>query len=1504
MEHPEDQQFVRQRMPSGLPLARGLYDPANEHDACGVGLICDINGKSSHKIVTDGIHILESLVHRGAAGADPETGDGAGILTRIPDAFFRKAMPDVNLPPFGGYAVAQCFLPQTQRMNTLCRSIMEKAAAGENIKVLAWRDVPCDASAIGRVARESAPAVAQCFFERPSGLDEAAFERKLYILRRVVEKRAAEALGGCESMYICSLSCRTTVYKGLLLASQMKTFFSDLDDESFESPFAIVHQRYSTNTFPTWALAHPFRSLAHNGEINTIRGNINQMRARESHFSSPLFGDDIRKLLPVIEENQSDSACLDNAFELLVQAGRSMAHAMLMLVPQPWGADYHMGRDVRGFYEYHSGVMEPWDGPAALAFTDGTNLGAMLDRNGLRPARYTVTRDGLFVLASETGVLDIPSESVVKKGRLGPGEMIVADMENHRLVFDSEIKNTVARRLPYRRWVAENRIHLHGLFSSVTGAPPDEAILERQKIFGYTREDVNVILAPMAVNGQEAVGSMGNDAALSVLSEKPQLLYGYFKQLFAQVTNPPIDPIRERLVMSIMTYIGNQGNILDESEKHARLLKLPSPVLTREDMTRLRNAQLSDFRAKTISMTFRDTGRGSLEKALESICDQAEKAVRNSYSVIVLSDRARSGCEIPVPALLAASAVNRRLCEAKLRTGGGIVIESGEVREVTHFALLLSFGATAVCPYLAMETIVAMALEGKLGGVDSAKAVENYIHAVEKGLFKIMSKLGISTLRSYRGAQTFEAVGLSKSVIDKYFRGTASRVGGIDIEGIQAEAVRRYALAATYDPMRAELLEDGGAYKYRKDGENHLWTPETLVTFQRAVRENNLELYRKYAEMINNQARRLCTLRGLFKFKVDAAKSIPLEEVESSEKIMTRFVTGAMSFGSISPEAHQAIAHAMNSIGGKSNSGEGGEDPERYKSTPDGVSLSSAIKQIASGRFGVTAEYLANAKELQIKIAQGAKPGEGGQLPGYKVNAIIAKVRHSTPGVTLISPPPHHDIYSIEDLAQLIHDLHSANPQARVSVKLVSEIGIGTIAAGVAKGHAEMVLVSGHDGGTGASPLSSIKYAGLPWELGLAETQQTLMMNNLRDRIRIQTDGQLKTGRDVMTACLLGAEEFGFATTVLVCLGCVMMRKCHENSCPVGVATQDPELRKCFKGKSEYIVNFLRFVAQEVREYLAELGLRSIDEAVGRCDLLERNEALDFWKSQGLDFSSLFASVDGDSPRRCTKTPEKFENWDMKNLMPELENAVANGEKTHLERTIRNTARSVGATLSYSIAKKYGHAGLPDDTVNVHFKGVAGQSFGAFLAHGVTFVLEGEANDYTGKGLSGGRIAIRPPRDASFAPEENVIAGNVTGYGAISGEMFISGAAGERFCVRNSGMTSVVEAAGDHCCEYMTGGCVAVLGRTGMNFGAGMTGGTAYVFDETGDFDLKCNGDTLDLESIVPGSPESAELHSLLERHYSLTESPLAKRMLESFDAILPKFIHIVPVEYRAVNKR
>ncbi len=1461
-----EQDYHQQPVPD-----QGLYSFANEHDACGVGVVADLNGVPSHRIVEMGLTVLKRLMHRGASGGDPETGDGAGLLLSIPDRFFKNVMPE--LPERGAYGVAMIFGARGHEAE------VDRIVGQEGAEIIGWRDVPVRPETIGRAARECAPAVQQLFVRGRAGETDAALERRLFVLRRVLEKRLPQ-------IYFCSFSCRSIVYKGLLLATQLERFYPDLADAAFESPLALVHQRYSTNTFPTWNLAHPFRYLAHNGEINTLRGNLNQLRGRESSLSSPLFGEDMRKLLPLIAPGQSDSASLDNMLELLVASGRDLCHAMLMLMPQAWGKKYHLGRDVRAFFEYHSALMEPWDGPAAVAFSDGINVGATLDRNGLRPARYTLCRDGLFVLASETGVLDIPADEVLRKGRLRPGEMLYVDLEHHRLIEDAEIKNRAARRMPYRRWVEENKISVNGLFSEITPAAVPEDLIRQQRRFGYTVEDLDCILRVMAETGHEPVGSMGNDAALAVLSERPQLLFAYFKQLFAQVTNPPIDPIREELVMSLTTYIGNQGNILAETPEHARLIKLARPVLTDDEVERLRHIDRPGFGAVTLPTGFR---AGDLRPALKKLAADAVAAVQNGNRILILSDRALPDELIPMPSLLAAASVNRALTEAGLRPGAGVIVESGEVREIMHFALLMGYGATAVNPYLALATVSAF-------GSDRVTAAGNYIKAVDKGLLKVMSKMGISTLRSYRGGQNFEAVGLSDELIREFFPGTACRIGGIGLDEIAMEATARKE-AADAANTTGTLLDEGGQYRYRRNGENHLWTPQTISLFRQAVRENNPQKYREYAAWINQQSEHLCTLRGLFEF-VDT-QPIPIDEVESVESIMRHFVSGAMSMGSLSPEAHETIAIAMNRIGAMSNCGEGGEDAAR-----NGTAGASAIRQVASGRFGVTIDYLRHAKDLQIKMAQGAKPGEGGQLPGPKVNSFIARLRHSAEHVTLISPPPHHDIYSIEDLAQLIYDLRNANPAARISVKLVSEVGVGTIAAGVAKAHADVVLISGHDGGTGASPLTSIKHAGAPWELGLAEAQQTLVLNQLRSRVKLQVDGQIKTGRDVVIGALLGAEEFGFATTLLVCLGCVMMRKCHENCCPVGVATQDPELRKRFDGKPEYIENFLRFIAEETREYLAKLGLHSLEEAVGRCDLIKTDRAIDFYKARNLDFSRLLTPARGGAIHSDGAAKEALVNYDRPQLIEPLLEAIKNGSPATLERTIRNVNRTVGTELSGVVNDFHGSAGLPPDTLQVTFTGVAGQSFGAFLAPGITFKLYGEANDFVGKGLSGGRIIITPEKTASFDAASNVIAGNVIGYGGTSGEIFLNGRAGERFAIRNSGMTLVVEGVGDHGCEYMTGGRVVVLGPTGVNFAAGMTGGIAYVYDEANDFDLRCNMETIDLETVDSGSPFEAELLALLRRHRELTGSARAAALLDSWEESRARFAMVLPVEYRRILAR
>ncbi len=1458
---------------TGFPPRQGLYDPRHEHDACGVGMVADLNNRPSHRIVEQGLTVLRRLTHRGAAGWDPETGDGAGILVALPDAFFRARVP--NLPPRGSYGVGMLFGGEGREAE------LETLLGEEGLTVLAWREVPTHPEAIGRSARATCPRIRQIFVAEVGGsADEPeAFERRLFIARRQLEKRLGEGL------YVCSLSARSVVYKGLLLAHQLDAFYEDLRAADFTSALVLAHQRYSTNTFPTWALAQPFRLLAHNGEINTLRGNLNALRAREAGFESPLFGAELTKALPLIPPGQSDSACLDNMLELLVRAGRDLPHAMLMLMPQAWGPTHAMGNDVRGFLEYHSALMEPWDGPAAVVFSDGVRAGAALDRNGLRPARYTLCKDGTFVLASETGVLDLPTEAVARRGRLRPGEMLWLDLEAHRLLGDAEIKAHVARRRPYRRWVEENRITVDGLFRETAPEAVPGDLAERQLRFGYTREDVSAILRPMAAQGQEPIGSMGNDAALAVLSDRPRLLFDYFKQRFAQVTNPPIDPIRERSVMSLMTYVGNRANILAETPAHARLIKMRRPVLTDAELEHLGRVGAEEFRPVTLRLAFPSGGDGAaLADALDALAAQAVGAARG-HRVVILSDRGLTEDEAPIPSLLAVAAVNRALAEAGLRSETGLVVQSGEVREVMHFALLLGYGATAIHPWLALATVADLSARG-LTGCDPVTATGNYIHAVCKGILKVMSKMGISTLRSYRSAQLFEAVGLGEELVSRYLPGTVSRVGGIGLDTVARDANRRNGTPR--GETRPPLLPSGGEHLWRADGERHLWTPQSLADFRQAVREGDYGLFRRYSESVDRQAHRLCTLRGLFGFV--PTRAIPLEEVESEEAILCHFVSGAMSLGSLSPEAHETIALAMNAIGAMSNSGEGGENVERF-----GTERGSAIKQVASGRFGVTADYLRHARDLQIKVAQGAKPGEGGQLPGHKVDAFVARLRHALPGLTLISPPPHHDIYSIEDLAQLIHDLRTVNPRARVSVKLVSEAGMGTVAAGVAKAHADVILVAGHDGGTGASPLSSIHHAGLPWELGLAETHQTLVLNRLRGRVRLQVDGQLRTGRDVVIGALLGAQEFGFATPILVCLGCVMMRVCHSNTCPAGVATQDPELRKRFAGKPEYIVNFLRFVARETRETLAALGLRSLDEACGRADLLRIDPEAATGKAASLDFSAVFRRAVPPAPEPVAAR-EPAGVFDREHLIPAFRLGPTPQEAAF---EVSNTDRSVGTGLAGEIAERIGEEGLPEGTLTARLRGVAGQSLGAFLTRGVTLDLEGEANDYVGKGLSGGTIVVRPPSSAGFAPEANVVAGNVVGYGATSGKVFMGGLVGERFAIRNSGATLTCEGTGDHGCEYMTGGRVLVLGPTGGNFAAGMTGGLAYVLDETGDFDLRCNLESVDLENVEPGTEAADELRALLDAHVAATGSPKGRRILGAFGDWLPRFVRVFPVEYR-----
>ncbi|MBN1766419.1 MAG: glutamate synthase large subunit [Sedimentisphaerales bacterium] len=1493
------------------PNNQGLYESRNEHDSCGIGAVVNISGKREHAIVTLGKQILINLQHRGAAGSDESTGDGAGILFQIPHEFFQdeSGRSGFSLPQAGRYGVAMVFGPQDMKLCGQCDHVLEESIIKYGMKILGRRDVPGDNSTLGDLAKAAEPTIKQLFIDS-SGMDEVLFERRLYLARKRAERKVRDEFGlAAMDFYVVSMSCRTICYKGMFLAPQLFHYYPDLADERVMTSLAIVHQRYSTNTFPNWRLAQPFRLIAHNGEINTLSGNLNKMRARELNMSSPLYGDDIQDLFPIVTPQTSDSASFDNVLELLVQSGRTLPHAMMMMIPEAFGPMYHISTDKRAFYEYHASIMEPWDGPAAMVFTDGRVVGGTLDRNGLRPARYIVTTDNQVILASEVGVVEFPPEKIRGKGRLQPGRMFLVDTEEGRIVLDNEIKSKIARQKPYRRWLQQNRIELRGLFHVTRPAPEDAStIARRMQMFGYTREELKMILAPMATNAQEPVGSMGIDTPLAVLSQRSKLLFNYFKQLFAQVTNPPIDPLREGLVMSLMSFVGKKHNLLEETAQHCRQLRLPHPILTDEDVERLKLTQRSDFKVAEIDALF-DTRASSpaagLEQALEKLINDAEEEIRKGASLLIVTDRRASADWAPIPSLLATGALHHGLLRRRLRAEAGIIIESGEPREVMHFCLLLGFGAEAINPYLAYEGINELQRLGDIpGDIEPEQLVENFIAAIKKGILKTMSKMGISTLRSYHGAQLFEAIGLHQDVIDRYFTDTSSRIGGIHLDVIAQEMLQRHQNAFNRSARVPLDLDFGGDYNYRCDGEIHLWNPETIANLQHAVRSHDRDTYRKYADTINHQARNLCTLRGLIEFV--PGEPIPIEEVIGAEEIVKRFYTGAMSHGSISKETHEAMAIAMNRLQTMSNTGEGGEDPERYIPRKNGDSLNCGIKQVASARFGVSIEYLSNAKILQIKMAQGAKPGEGGQLPGYKVTDEIARLRHSTPGVTLISPPPHHDIYSIEDLAQLIYDLKCSNPGVKVSVKLVSEVGVGTIAAGVAKGYADEVLISGHDGGTGASPLSSIRHAGVPWELGLAETQQTLVLNNLRDRIRVQADGQMKTGRDVVIAALMGAEYFGFGTAALVSLGCCLLRKCHLGNCSVGIATQNPELRKRFAGDPQHLQNYLMFVAQEVRTIMAELGFRRFEDMIGRVDRLSYNKAIDHWKCQGLDFSRIFARPDVSDGRaiRCVRSqPETLADHLDWQLIKQAQPAIDKKQKTRIEMPIRNVHRTVGTILSHTIVKKHGAPGLPDDTLEIVFTGSAGQSFGAFLAPGITLRLIGDSNDYVGKGLSGGRIVVQASPDASFEPHQNIIVGNTLLYGAISGEVFVNGLAGERFAVRNSGAVAVVEGIGDHGCEYMTSGMVVVLGPTGRNFAAGMSGGIAYVFDEHQLFDTLCNLDMVDLENVWH-QEDKKNLLDLITRHHQWTHSQRAKYILDNWQEMVGRFVKVMPIDYRKALQR
>ncbi|MGB3381355.1 MAG: glutamate synthase-related protein [Rhodanobacter sp.] len=1538
------------------PRAQGLYDPRHEHDACGVGFVAHIKGRKSHQIIAQGLSILRNLDHRGAVGADPLMGDGAGILIQLPDQLYREEMArqDVALPPPGEYGVGMIFLPKEHASRRACEQELERTVRAEGQRVLGWRDVPVDhAMPMSEAVRASEPVIRQLFIGRgPDVMVPDALERKLYVIRKTASHaiRALKLKHGRE-YFVPSMSTRTVVYKGLLLAGQVGTYYPDLADPRAVSALAMVHQRFSTNTFPAWELAHPYRMVAHNGEINTVKGNVNWLNARTGAISSPVLGEDLAKLWPLIYPGQSDTASFDNCLELLTMAGYPLAHAMMMMIPEAWERHTLMDDNRRAFYEYHAAMMEPWDGPAAIAFTDGRQVGATLDRNGLRPARYLITDDDLVILASEAGVLAVPEPRIVKKWRLQPGRMLLIDMEAGRIIDDKEVKDQLANARPYKQWIEHIRIRLDDLPVGHVEPPAGEQLVQRQRMFGYTLEDLKFQLLPMAHDGQEAIGSMGNDAALAVLSEQNKSLYQYFRQLFAQVTNPAIDPIREQLVMSLVSFIGPKPNLLDINNVNPPLrLEVAQPILDVADMAKIRKIgrySKGKFRSFELDITYPAAwGKQGIEARLASLCAQAIDAIGQGHNILIVSDRHAGRERVAIPALLATSAVHQHLVGRGLRTSTGLVVETGSAREVHHFALLAGYGAEAIHPYLAMETLARHAADS--GAIAAEQAIAHYIKAIGKGLQKVLSKMGISTYMSYTGAQIFEAVGLNSELVETYFSGTASTIEGIGLFELAAEALRQHEAAWADDAGQA--LDGGGEYAWRADGEAHLWTPDSIAKLQHATRANSATTYAEYARLINDQTRRQLTLRGLFEFRIDPTAAIALDEVEPAAEIVKRFATGAMSLGSISTEAHATLAVAMNRIGGKSNTGEGGEDEARYRDEARGIaigegatlgsilgaeriesdlvlepgdSLRSRIKQVASGRFGVTAAYLVSADQIQIKISQGAKPGEGGQLPGHKVSDYIAQLRFSVPGVGLISPPPHHDIYSIEDLAQLIHDLKSCNPQASISVKLVSEVGVGTVAAGVAKCKADHVVIAGHDGGTGASPWSSIKHAGTPWELGLAETQQTLVLNRLRGRIRVQADGQMKTGRDVVVAALLGADEFGFATAPLVVEGCIMMRKCHLNTCPVGVATQDPVLRRKFAGKPEHVVNFFFFVAEEARAIMAQLGIRRFDELVGRADLLDVRQGIAHWKARGLDFSRVFhrPAVPADVAWRHVDEQDHGLARALDHaLIDKARAALEQGERCSFIVAIRNTDRSVGAMLSGALARRHGHAGLPEDSIHVQLDGVAGQSFGAFLARGITFDLVGEANDYVGKGLSGGRIIVRSPNDFHGFGPEHIIAGNTVLYGATGGEAFFNGVAGERFAVRNSGATAVVEGVGDHGCEYMTGGTVVVLGETGRNFAAGMSGGVAYLYDPDVQFQARCNLAMVALEPLLstveqelrvprelwhapvrgaPGETDEAILRRLLESHFRATGSFRAKAILHDWINARTHFVKVMPHEYR-----
>ncbi len=1523
----------------GLPQAQGLYSPANEKDSCGVGFVADMKNRKSNAIVQQGLDILRNIDHRGAVGADPKMGDGCGMLVQIPHRFFSGecAKLGIWLPEPGEYGVAQLFMPRDEEGYRIVAEIVEKVIADEGLTLLGWRDVPVDSSDLSENVKATEPLHRQVFIGKAKEEDEAAFERRLFIARKTISNAVYNLEDPrTRGYYPVSLSSRTIVYKGMVLVTQLGSYFTDLTDPRFESALSLVHQRFATNTFPTWQLAHPYRMVAHNGEINTLRGNVNWMAARQASVDSELFGNDISKLWPISYEGQSDTACFDNALEFLVRGGYSLAHAMMMLIPEAWAGNPLMDEERRAFYEYHAALMEPWDGPAAICFTDGRQIGATLDRNGLRPARYLVTDDGLVVLASESGVLPIPEEKIVARWRLQPGKMLLIDLEQGRIVADEEIKTELATALPYREWLQRTQIVLEDLRPvQARASRTDVSLLDRQQVFGYTQEDLKLLMQPMAITGQEAVGSMGTDTPISALSDRSKLLYTYFKQNFAQVTNPPIDPIREELVMSLVSFIGPRPNILDlEGTSRRKRLEVRQPILTNEDLEKIRCiGHFEDrFDTKTLDITYPiEQGAAGMEGAVERLCDRAEAAVHGGYNIIILSDRQVGPDRIPIPALLATAAVHSHLIRKGLRTSVGLVVESGEPREVHHFACLAGYGAEAINPYLAFDTLLSMRDEIP-PEVDDGEIVQRYIKAIDKGLLKVMSKMGISTYQSYCGAQIFDAVGLKSELIARYFFGTATMIEGVGIDEIAREALIRHDEAFGSSPVFRDSLGVGGDYAYRLRGEAHAWNPDTVATLQHAVRLKADERYREFARLVNEQETALATIRGLFRIRTAeeiGRKPIALDAVEPASEIVKRFATGAMSLGAISKEAHETLALAMNEIGARSNTGEGGEDASRFQPLADGRSKRSSIKQVASGRFGVTTEYLVNSDVMQIKVAQGAKPGEGGQLPGHKVDAVIARLRHSTPGVGLISPPPHHDIYSIEDLAQLIFDLKNVNPSADVSVKLVSEVGVGTVAAGVAKARADHITISGFEGGTGASPLTSIKHAGSPWEMGLAETHQTLVLNRLRGRIALQVDGGLRTGRDVLIGALLGADEFGFSTAPLIAAGCIMMRKCHLNTCPVGVATQDPVLRKRFKGLPEHVINYFFFVAEELREMMAEMGFAKLEDLIGRSDLLDKREAIDHWKAKGLDFSRIFHKPEVGPEvaiRHVERQAHPIDDVLDRRLIAQAQAAIETEEPVVIEAQVRNVDRTVGAMLSGEVVKRHGHDGLPDDTITVKLTGTAGQSFGAWLATGVTLDLAGEANDYVGKGLSGGKLIIRPSAESRTLAENSIIVGNTVLYGAIAGECYFRGVAGERFAVRNSGAIAVVEGTGDHGCEYMTGGIVVVIGQTGRNFAAGMSGGIAYVLDEAGDFAKRCNLSMVDLEPVEEEEDLMRRLHhhggdletkgridvmadmsgkdeerlmQLITNHMNHTGSTRAKAILDDWASYRTKFVKVMPVEYR-----